>query len=207
MQNGYYKASDTNVGTSDWISLNFTSLPQCLLHAVGRDGYLTPYEDYEPILSAEEVEEPDEPEREEFESQEEFDKAYAEYEKEEDAYACYREGVEDASEFPMWGTMWVAEEGTVNELLECGFSLYSPLDGPLAEAYDGCVIFGVNGAGYGFFGAHWLPFRALLLSKNYSQGYLSAEDFKESLDALQQEAKRDGGEHCLQKYFDMLPKE
>lgn len=60
---------------------------------------------------------------------------------------------------PMWGTMWSfsdscdnywLEEGDgIKALSECGFRVY--------ESEDFGYFFGVDGAGYDFYEAHWIP--------------------------------------------------
>lgn len=60
---------------------------------------------------------------------------------------------------PMWGTMWTFDDGCDNWWLEeraglqamadCGFRIY--------ESEDFGYIFGIDGAGYNFYEAHWVP--------------------------------------------------
>jgi hypothetical protein len=60
---------------------------------------------------------------------------------------------------PMWGTMWSFESSMDNEWLDdeknlqamadCGFRIY------MQENYG--YIFGIDGAGYDFYEAHWIP--------------------------------------------------
>lgn len=60
---------------------------------------------------------------------------------------------------PMWGTMWTFDDGCDNWWLEerkglqamadCGFRIY--------ESEDFGYIFGIDGAGYDFYEAHWVP--------------------------------------------------
>jgi hypothetical protein len=61
--------------------------------------------------------------------------------------------------FPMWGTMWTFGDNLDNEWLQyygglqimgnCGFRVY--------EHEDFEYIFGIDGAGYDFYEAHWIP--------------------------------------------------
>lgn len=61
--------------------------------------------------------------------------------------------------FPMWGTMWsfgdsadhwwLEEEGNLQKMADCGFRIY--------EQKDYGYIFGIDGAGYDFYEAHWIP--------------------------------------------------
>ena len=61
--------------------------------------------------------------------------------------------------FPMWGTMWqfsdpvdiwwLEEKGGLQIMGNCGFRIY--------EQEDYGYIFGIDGAGYDFYEAHWIP--------------------------------------------------
>ena len=70
--------------------------------------------------------------------------------------------VERDSTFPMWGTMWAFGNGIddewldgeylgshVQEMADCGFRIY--------ESEDYGHVFGIDGAGYNFYEAHWIP--------------------------------------------------
>ena len=60
---------------------------------------------------------------------------------------------------PIWGTMWAFDDPADNQWLDdknnqkamadCGFRIY--------KQEDLGYIFGIHGAGYDFFGAHWIP--------------------------------------------------
>jgi len=60
---------------------------------------------------------------------------------------------------PMWGTMWsfnnnadrmwIAEESNLQQMADCGFRIY--------DQEDYGYIFGIDGAGYDFYEAHWIP--------------------------------------------------
>ena len=59
--------------------------------------------------------------------------------------------------FPMWATVWHAEGlqsewigRNLDKVAACGFEIYE------ADDLDGYII-GVNGAGYNFYEAHWIP--------------------------------------------------
>jgi len=68
---------------------------------------------------------------------------------------------EPADLLPMWGTMWAFTDPTdvewlngylgnhMQEMADCGFRIY--------EQEDYGYIFGINGAGYDFYEAHWVP--------------------------------------------------
>lgn len=61
--------------------------------------------------------------------------------------------------FPMWGTMWsfrdrldeywLEERGGIRAMSQCGFRIYKHVD------YG--YFFGIDGAGYNFYEAHWIP--------------------------------------------------
>ena len=60
---------------------------------------------------------------------------------------------------PMWGTLWafdesidnwwLEEDGGLQKMADCGFRIY--------EQEDYGYIFGIDGAGYDFYEAHWIP--------------------------------------------------
>ena len=57
----------------------------------------------------------------------------------------------------MWGTMWQFSdscdnwwlENHLNEMADCGFRIY--------ESDEFGYFFGIDGAGYDFYEAHWIP--------------------------------------------------
>lgn len=70
----------------------------------------------------------------------------------EDDFEVERDGF-----LPMWGTMWQFNEPCDNwwlenhlqEMADCGFRIY--------EQEDYGYIFGIDGCGYDFYEAHWIP--------------------------------------------------
>ncbi len=60
---------------------------------------------------------------------------------------------------PLWGTLWafknepdnkwIKEEGGLEAMARCGFRIF--------EQEDYGYIFGIDGAGYDFYKAHWIP--------------------------------------------------
>lgn len=58
---------------------------------------------------------------------------------------------------PMWGTMWAFSdpcdehwlENNIRTMADCGFRVY--------ESEDYGWLFGIDGAGYDFYTAHWIP--------------------------------------------------
>ena len=67
------------------------------------------------------------------------------------------EGEDFDTIFPMWGTMWSFSDSAANHWLEenlkamadCGFRIY--------EQEDYGYVFGIDGCGYDFYEAHWIP--------------------------------------------------
>lgn len=67
--------------------------------------------------------------------------------------------VQRDSWLPMWGTMWtfgesiddwwLEEKGGLRLMADCGFRIY--------EQEDVGYLFGIDGAGYDFYEAHWIP--------------------------------------------------
>lgn len=65
---------------------------------------------------------------------------------------------EEWPEFPMWGTLFAPDEWLDEEwidenreaVIECGFTI-------LENRAMGSLMLGVNGAGYDFYEAHWIP--------------------------------------------------
>ena len=68
-------------------------------------------------------------------------------------------GVQRYERLPMWGTMWAFGDSCDNwwienaenlqKMADCGFRIY--------EQEDYGYIFGIDGAGYDFYEAHWIP--------------------------------------------------
>lgn len=73
---------------------------------------------------------------------------------EEEDFEVQRDGY-----LPMWGTLWafgdsaddywLEELGGLQIMADCGFRIY--------EQEDYGYIFGIDGAGYNFYEAHWIP--------------------------------------------------
>lgn len=67
--------------------------------------------------------------------------------------------VEYDGSLPMWGTMWsfrdsadvwwLEEDDGIRKMSECGFRVY--------ESEEFGYFFGIDGAGYDFYGSHWIP--------------------------------------------------
>ncbi len=74
----------------------------------------------------------------------------------------YKDGEEPYAFLPVWGWMWTFGDGIdeewatgeylgphIQEMADCGFRLY--------QSEDFRLIFGIDGAGYDFYEAHWIP--------------------------------------------------
>ena len=80
-----------------------------------------------------------------YETGEEVETNYDDLSREEDSY------------FPMWGWMWQFDdsiddwwlENHLEEMAECGFRIY--------ESQEFGYFFGIDGCGYDFYEAHWIP--------------------------------------------------
>ncbi|MBQ8135340.1 MAG: hypothetical protein IJ711_00105 [Lachnospiraceae bacterium] len=67
--------------------------------------------------------------------------------------------VENDTILPMWGTLWafgdscddwwITEEDGLRKMSECGFRIY--------EHDEWGLFFGIDGCGYDFYEAHWIP--------------------------------------------------
>lgn len=102
--------------------------------------------------------------------------------------------VEYDDALPMWGTMWsfddsaddwwLEEDDGIKLMSECGFRIY--------ESDEFGYFFGIDGAGYNFYDAHWIPLykaRGLqwhdpvaeqeyqMLSKGYKKGKLGTNTY------------------------------
>ena len=72
---------------------------------------------------------------------------------------CAEEAVYAENALPMWGTMWsfgdnvndhwLEEMGGLKLMSQCGFRIYR------SEEFG--YFFGLDGAGYDFYGLHWTP--------------------------------------------------
>lgn len=84
----------------------------------------------------------------------ELDGSREEAEINQDDFEVQRDG-----SLPMWGTMWtfgesidnwwLEEDAGLQAMADCGFRIY--------ESEDFEYIFGIDGAGYNFYEAHWVP--------------------------------------------------
>lgn len=158
----FYKASETSTSTRDWFSLSFDSIPWALLAPAAEEGEID-----EEI--PEEPEEPEEPCEDDFASADDFTRAMAKYEA---AYEAWKEEHEawdeiacNAGSAPMWGTVFASSD------------LHHNI-GRTAALASGCrlmvhpevgAFIAIDGAGYSFYGAHWIPLRARIAAEQVSQ--------------------------------------
>ena len=204
----FYKCSDPQTSTRDWVALNVNSIPVSLV--------LT-----RAAIEAEEIEEihpdnePDEPSwniepgyddshasgiklyekpdpdayEEDRGTREEYEEDLRTWEKHAKevraAWEAY-EAREERGLEPMWSTFFHPEDaGIINVLqaacFESGFRLY--------DHKDLGLLLGVEGAGYSFYGAHWIPLRARLVASNE---YNTPEDRIAILRVLDAEMRREG---------------
>lgn len=217
MENGYYKCMHKGTSTSDWIRLNFDAIPTDVIQALLPD-------DFEAlerldVTAPEEPLEPDAPDPDEYASRAEYEEAYVayvnamqKYNSDKEAYnvawSNYENELQSLSGWPVaWGEMYSCDQDPqlVKALIESGFVVYQN-----NTDFFGQVLFGVDGGGYSFYAAHWVPLRARLASVVFSESseYLSPEDYDQScieyytlLDLLYEEAKQHGGHWKTAKDF------
>lgn len=172
----YYKATDPNISTDDWISLNTSAIPQALVSGAGtdREGDLFPMgpaPDFESLADGRGMTPTDlfhELAEDHWldEWDEDFDPSETEwedlpYDQQQKFFDELPFDVREITlEWPMWGTLWVIESSTYNtaiedHLVKCGFT---PVRNSLIDDHCGLVV-GIDGAGYSFHGQHWIPLR------------------------------------------------
>jgi hypothetical protein len=193
MENGGYRASDTNCSLQDWITLNFTQIPQEVVVKLCGDDL---YDHISPLHT----EEPVEPDSDDFDSGEEYDAAFSAWEQEHEEWESL-----SAYDLPMWGTMWLAEstKDFTASLEATGFKVFEVVGGPLEDfSSKSLVLFGVNGAGYSFHGSHWIPLRASLCKVHLQKGWITTEDYRKMISLLADLISREGEnrEHFLKDF-------
>lgn len=162
----FYKASDTKTSTSDWISLNTDALESDLIvKAAGEEVY----EQIEWVNRPEEPEE-DDPDHDEWEEP-------------------YLHG----GFVPAHSYVWTFgnpndDQPRIREALNAsGFQLFETHDIPPD------FFFGVDGGGYSFMGAHWIPLRARVAASCCDMSVAHDRDrLRAILETLAEEAKREG---------------
>lgn len=58
---------------------------------------------------------------------------------------------------PMWGCMWAMSDPCDKDWLENNFDTMKKCGFRIYESEDYEYIFGIDGAGYNFYEAHWIP--------------------------------------------------
>jgi hypothetical protein len=175
-----YKSTDPKFSTSDWVSLSFSQIDQeTITLAAGEEIYekvteilpdldvpdfhVTPEEDSDRGVTL--YESPD-PDAYETDAEGAFTHAgAAAYQADLAVWKTYdekaREEIREREErdlLPMWSTMWTTTDdcpATRAALFAAGFRLYDATEIGISG-----ILFGIDGAGYGFYGSHWIPLRA-----------------------------------------------
>jgi len=203
METGFYRCAQPEISTDDWIKLNFVPINTSVFELLADSEYI--FEELNRIDLSDEPEEPagpsifepEEPDPAEYEITADYYEALAEYTEdhkewleESNAHAAWQEAHEEwesdqqLNEWPAaWGTMWCArnDDDLVAALTASGFVVYET-SGRM-EIF-GEIIFGVDGAGYDFYGSHWVPLRARMARSRHDGGYLPGEDYSSLLNAL-----------------------
>ena len=215
METGFYRCTDTSVSMSDWIKLNFRAFSTSLFETLTKHDpdafqYLRriDVDDCPEEPEDDDLNLPDEPEEEDFPNDpdgEAYDKAYEEWEAkcEEirdaaiEAWEEARDEWESAQQlmgWPFaWGTGWGARQDSDLQaaLIGCNFTVYETE----SDFEDfGEIIFGVDGAGYSFTEAHWIPLRASLARSLWEKGYCQDDKYEALIEHLCGLLEREGGE-------------
>lgn len=207
----YYRCTDPDTSIGDWISLNFSAIPGSLLAFVVQKD-----EDYETVEELELGPEEDEaPECEECGWEEddcECEDGFHAPEKVEAPAVPENHLIvprfethwKAAEEFPpMWGTMWEGKDAFGDSWWMCvaaGMNVYRI---PQMGEFGSEVYIGVDGAGYNFYGAHWIPLRAAAAywvctsydanrREHFAPEEFDADRFFRIMDVLITEGKRYG---------------
>lgn len=185
MESGHYKCNDANTSTSDWIRLNFdaiqTSAVQRLcgedMDALERVDLVRPEEP--------DIDEPCEPDELHDDATEESVKLHASYTEKYNkelaeykaANAKYEEELEEFESaehnlcgWPVaWGEMYQCrdDKDSIQALMDSGFVVYRVVNDDLGLAED--ILFGVDGGGYSFYEAHWIPLRVRFARQTLDQ--------------------------------------
>lgn len=205
MESGFYRAADPTVSTQDWFRLNFDSYRTSIFEALAEHDPSI-LEDLIRVDVGEEPEEPEMPEEPDeddpkYENDPDFlrmdreawerdcEKLQEEYE---EAYEEWESSQQLAAWPTAWGAVWAAKaDATLQEaLIESGFVVYETHG--LMEDF-GDLVFGVDGGGYSFYAAHWIPLRARLAREQFERGYVNAEEFARVLFNMSHHQAREGG--------------
>lgn len=224
----FYRLSDPKTSTSDWFSLSCDAIPQVLIKPTDADGdevlreivtapeldtselYVEPFgEDGDDGLSRTY----DAPDLDEYTcdvggagmtfntveaatARHAADKAKVE--KHNVDVVAFRSEREGQDILPMWGTMWHVEDHPEirSALATEGLRVYEH------DEING-LLFGVEGCGYDFYGAHWIPLRArLALAMTWPSGggpLLTGAKLGRFLKTLRTEASKLGDADKLER--------
>ena len=58
---------------------------------------------------------------------------------------------------PMWGTMWTLSDSLLEEWIKENIEIMQELGFRVYESEDLGILLGIDGAGYSFYEAHWIP--------------------------------------------------
>lgn len=154
MEAGFYKVSHIETSNSDWVMLNFPSVPTEVVSQLALKDEACGTESLE-HLNPTKCEDCNGEGEFKAEDDEENEHSYCE--------TCDGTGHLNHAMlgYPAgWNTMWQAVDHPklIEALDKAGFDVYRTI----GEMPFDCILFGVDGCGYGFFPAHWMPLRALL---------------------------------------------
>lgn len=189
MRNPYYKASDNTLSMEDWVLLSFDAHQTSLLSA-----FIASTEDHGSLNRVDDLE-PEEPDLDDFDTEEEYEAAIEKWEAELEEWE-----IRFDEYYPFaWGTFWSLDDyrpDVVDALVASGFVVYDTTG--CMEDF-GATIFGVNGGGYSFYGAHWCPLRVRLLINQYRNGHLSRDDFDRAVSPIIRKAEETGEGESIRK--------
>lgn len=195
MEAGFYKCSDIETTISDWVSLNFPSVPTEVVSQLALK---------DEACGTESLEHLNPTKCEDCNGEGKF-KAEDDIEDEWSlCLTCDGDGHRDhaMAGYPAgWGTMWQAVDHPelVEALDKAGFEVYRTIgDMP----FD-CILFGVDGGGYGFFEAHWSPLRAHLCLAIPHETKTPA--MLAHLEAVCEKEESNGGETFRRRMADYIP--
>lgn len=203
MDSGYYKLLDKDTPISLWVDINFPSIPTEAVKVLAQlDGE----------CGTEYLERCSPADCETCDGTGEVDEA------EDDIAGAFMVSCDDCSgtgtgdetmlDWPVgWGTMWQARgnDNLKKALCNAGFIAYEPRgDMALTD-----LVFGIDGCGYGFYAAHWIPLRAslaiLVLNDDLDQVRLA--EFLQHLEELCEKEEASGGTTFRSKFGDAYIKE
>ena len=171
-----YKTTDETVSISDWISLNFNRIPSDLIvKALGDEAF----ERIEWInRDGLQDDDPDDTDDDDTDDEDPEDR---------ELYG----GLVPA-QTAVYTFTYTDDRPDVRKALDAsGFELFE-----VGGDYPVKFFFGIDGGGYGFYGAHWIPFRArraadMLLSETYYT-YAQTDRLRVLLTEWEVEMKREG---------------